>query len=798
MEKKIEIGKKAKVNLVWNVSPTDYTKEMEKNIKALFAKKYDIPVSNIILEKNFKRLTAGGENALNSENIKSITDVNFHHKLYKIYLEENDIKDYDWDAIVKIDSMVNNQINFDKYEKGRKYTIKWLDWSNFLSYGKMNHFDFTQLHGLVLLNGEPANKSGKSTFAYDLLHFLFFGKTHSGKADDELGQLFNIHLPEETELKVEGCINIDGTDYVIKRTLKRAGKSKKELRSASQKIEYYRINEVGEEEELVDIDNLQEESATKTNKVIKEAIGDESDFDLIISANMKDLDELITLKKTDRGRILSRWIGLSCLEDKNVIAKETWNKKISVGRYCDTYNRENLKTEIDTLSNDNVEYTNIIEENKKKIKVSEDTINRYSDDITRYASDKKPIDSSININLDVTTLERKLNDLISNGKNDSKTKEDFENELKQITDYEYSDEEYKKLISEKETIISRISTIKANIETLRNTIKQLKSSEYCPTCGRKLEGVDNTKQIEENSIKVDKLIEEGINLNNKKTELISKIGAIDVKRENSKKKNNLELRISAIETKLANQRIEYTEIKNIIKKLNDNKEAIKYNNDIDAKIKALQESIKVEDNIRLNLSNENVSYQKSIEGNKKTIAEKEGIIIKIKNEEKIEKDWKLYLKLIGKDGISKIVLRNTLPIINMELGRLLDDIADFSVEVIMNDKNDVDFIMERDGAKTKLSAASGLERTMASLALRVVLGNMSMLSHPPFILLDEILGGVAEENYEDMKRLYDKILPYFEFVLHICHLKEWFDWNNQIVTIKKENNISSVKSVVNV
>ena len=798
MEKKIDIGKKAKVNLVWNVSPTDYTKEMEKNIKALFAKKYDIPVSNIIIDKNFKRLTAGGENALNSENIKSITDVNFHHKLYKIYLEENDIKEYDWDALMAIDSLVNNQINFDKYEKGRKYTIKWLDWSNFLSYGQTNHFDFTQLHGLVLLNGEPANKSGKSTFAYDLLHFLFFGKTHSGKADDELGQLFNIHLPEETELKVEGCINIDGTDYIIKRTLKRAAKSKKEFRSALQKIEYYRINEVGEEEELADIDNLQEESATKTNKVIKEAIGDESDFDLIISANMKDLDELITLKKTDRGRILSRWIGLSCLEDKNVIAKETWNKKISVGRYCDTYNREDLKAEIESLTNDNIEYNKNIEENKKKIKASEDTINRYNDDITRYASDKKPIDSSIDINLDVTTLEKKLNDLVINGKNDSKVKEELEKELSTITDYEYSDEEYKKLVSEKETIISKISTIKANIETLRNTIKQLKSSEYCPTCGRKLDGVDNTKQIEENTVKVNKLIEDGVELNNRKAEISSQIEAIDIKRDNNKKKNNLELRISALQTKLVTQRADYLDIKDKIKKLNDNKEAIKYNNDIDAKIKALKESVKVEDNIRLSLSNENVSYQKSIEGNEKTIAEKESIIVKIKNEEKIEKDWKLYLKLIGKDGICKIVLRNTLPIINMELGRLLDDIADFSVEVIMNDKNDVDFIMERDGAKTKLSAASGLERTMASLALRVVLGNMSMLSHPPFILLDEILGGVAEENYEDMKRLYDKVLPYFEFVLHICHLKEWFDWHNQIIKIKKENNISSVKSVVNV
>ena len=35
---------------------------------------------------------------------------------------------------------------------------------------------------LVLLNGEPANKSGKSTFAYDLLHFLLFGKTNTKKA----------------------------------------------------------------------------------------------------------------------------------------------------------------------------------------------------------------------------------------------------------------------------------------------------------------------------------------------------------------------------------------------------------------------------------------------------------------------------------------------------------------------------------------------------------------------------------------------------------------------------------------
>ena len=794
MEKKIEIGKNGKVKIKWNLSPIDYTKEKEKNIKALFAEKYGISPSNITIEKNFKKLSTNGDTALNAENIKDITDINFHHKLYKQYITENEIKDYDWDAIVSIDSMVNNQINFDKYEKGKHYTIKWLDWDNFLSYGKNNHFDFTQLHGLVLLNGEPANKSGKSTFAYDILHFLFFGKTHSGKADDELGQLFNIHLQNETELKVEGCINIDGTDYIIKRTLKRAGKSKKELRSATQKIEYYRINEVGEQEELVDVDNLQEASSTATNKVIKEAIGDENDFDLIISANMKDLDELISLKKTDRGRLLSRWIGLSCLEDKNTIARETWNKKISVGRYCDIYNRETLNSEISSLKEKNKSNNEEIEEKKKKVTECEKNIDRYNNDITRYASEKKQIDNSVNPNINVTTLETKIENIIKTGKENSALKANLEKQVNEITDYEYSEEEYKTLVSKKETLIYNISKIKTNIENLKNSNKELKTSEFCPTCGKRFDGVDNTKHIEENKTKIKELIDEGIKLNTEKEEVVSKIEKIEGKKENYKTKNQLELKISALETKIVNLRLELKETKEIIKKFNDNKEAIKTNSDIDAKINTLKETVKTEDNIKNRLNSEIVSLEKDTETNEKNITEKESIIVKINNEEKIEKDWKLYLRLIGKDGISKIVLRNTLPVINAQMDNLLNDVADFTVEVIMNDKNEVDFIMERDGAKCKLNAASGFERTVASLALRIVLGSLSRLCFTSFVIFDEILGGVAKENYDAVKKLYDRILPYYDFILHICHLD--LDWHKQTINIKKENNISKIDSVI--
>ena len=79
---------------------------------------------------------------------------------------------------------------------------------------------------------------------------------------------------------------------------------------------------------------------------------------------------------------------------------------------------------------------------------------------------------------------------------------------------------------------------------------------------------------------------------------------------------------------------------------------------------------------------------------------------------------------------------------------------------------------------------------MAALALRVVLGKMSNLSKPPFIVLDEILGSVAAENYEDMKRLYDKIALDYDFILHICHVD--LDWYDKTVMVTKTNNISTI------
>ena len=788
MNRKIDIGPNGKVWIVWNVPFADYSKEKEKSIAALFAKKYGISPKSIKVEANY--IGRDENSALASESVNSIHEPKFQIELFKQYLKNNKIEltEEEFNEIVKIDSQINALIDFEAYGKSKKYTVKWIKWGNFLSYGPDNFFDFTKLHGLVLLKGEPANKSGKSTFAYDILHFLLFGKTNTEKAKT-LSELFNNYLPDEKTLFVEGCINIDGEDYIIKRTLTKPSSGKK-TKTVSNKVEYYKLAADGTEE-LLPEDNQQCENAKQTSAVIKEAIGLESDFDLIISANAKDLDSLISLTETEKGRLLSRWIGLSILEDKDVLARNKWNKEISVGRFSDLYNIEQLKVDIEECEKERKNCEDTIEKNKKRIADCEKEIEKCNAKRDVLLSSKQKIDDSL-LKIDVTTLESSMKSIEESGKAKKIKLETLNKELKGFGDVEYSEDEYKSLNSENSKLIGEMAEIRTKISSLKTTNKNLESAEYCPTCKRKFDNVDNSGAIEANKKEIESLTAQGIDKKKRSDEIVVLMTAIEEKRKLSQQKSATELKIATLNSDLANQRADYKEKMAILKEVNKNKDAIAKNAEIDASINMENATIKTQTALKTSSETENSNLEKEISKINETIATKKSYIIKIEEERKIEKCWKLYLQMIGKDGISKMVLRNTLPIINSELSRLLSDVADFDVEITMNEKNDIDFLLIRDGVITRLSAASGLEKTQAALALRVVLGSMSRLSRPPFILLDEILGTVASENLDDMKKLYDKIADYYDFILHICHID--LDWYTNIITIVKKDNVSSIKS----
>ena len=786
----IELGSKARVLVNWNVSMYYYSKDKEKDIISKISKKYSIPKEKIRVSPQFLTVGENGEDlSVTTEIIQNIQDPMFQQKLFKEYLSLNDIKDYDFERISAIDSEINAKIDYQVYDKYRRYCVKWVKWDNFLSYGSDNFFDFTKMKGLVLLSGEPANQSGKTTFAIDLLHFLLYGKTTKV---DTLAKVFNKHIPNATQVLVEGCITIDGEDYIIKRTITRPALSKRSAKSkVSQKVEYYKI--IGDTQTELEeyVDNQQEENSVQTNKVIKEAIGRESDFDLIMSISETTLDELVKKKEAERGRLLSRWIGLLPIEEKEALAREKFNSEIKPSLISNLYSSASVTEErdaflmrIETLTKDNAK---LDEENKK----TDTTIANLEQTKQTLSNAKKGIDTEL-AKIDIATLSKQMEECLIQGKTKKNEHDNIVKELKELENIEFSIEEYESTQKKLNEATTRLAVLGEKYSSTKQQIEKLKKSEYCPTCGRKLDNVDNSSMIETLSKELSFIGEDGRKAREESNALSKQMEELKNKRLKYEERNKIEVKQAALELNLERLRSEYKDLASKKKEYEKNSEAIDKNNEIELQIRNTDELIRsnrecFQNNLQIIARNKS-----DVESYKGEIKKREDILKRIAEEEKLVKNWKIYLDLVGKNGITKMVLRKALPIINAQLVQLLSDVCDFDIEVAINSKNDVVFNLIKDGVRSDLNSGSGFELTASALALRAVLADMSTIPRMCGVVLDEVWGRVARDNYDNMRHLIEKISKSYEWMFLISHLNEVKDWCESNVVVTKENNISKI------
>lgn len=786
----IELGSKARVLVNWNVSMYDYSKDKEKEIISKISKKYSIPKEKVRVSPQFLTVGENGEDlSVTTEIIQNIQDPIFQQKLFKEYLSLNDIKDYDFERISAIDAEINAKIDYQVYDKYRRYCVKWVKWDNFLSYGSDNFFDFTKMKGLVLLSGEPANQSGKTTFAIDLLHFLLYGKTTKV---DTLAKVFNKHIPNATQVLVEGCITIDGEDYIIKRTITRPALSKRSAKSkVSQKVEYYKI--IGDTQTELEeyVDNQQEENSVQTNKVIKEAIGRESDFDLIMSISETTLDELVKKKEAERGRLLSRWIGLLPIEEKEALAREKFNSEIKPSLISNLYSSASVTEErdaflmrIETLTKDNAK---LEEENKK----TDTTIANLEQTKQTLSNAKKGIDTEL-AKIDIATLSKQMEECLIQGKTKKNEHDNIVKELKELENIEFSIEEYESTQKNLNEANTRLAVLGEKYSSTKQQIEKLKKSEYCPTCGRKLDNVDNSSMIETLSKELSSIGEDGRKAREESNALSKQMEELKNKRLKYEERNKIEVKQAALELNLERLRSEYKDLASKKKEYEKNSEAIDKNNEIELQIRNTDELIRsnrecFQNNLQIIARNKS-----DVESYKGEIKKREDILKRIAEEEKLVKNWKIYLDLVGKNGITKMVLRKALPIINAQLVQLLSDVCDFDIEVAINSKNDVVFNLIKDGVRSDLNSGSGFELTASALALRAVLADMSTIPRMCGVVLDEVWGRVARDNYDNMRHLIEKISKSYEWMFLISHLNEVKDWCESNVVVTKENNISKI------
>jgi DNA repair exonuclease SbcCD ATPase subunit len=252
-------------------------------------------------------------------------------------------------------------------------------------------------------------------------------------------------------------------------------------------------------------------------------------------------------------------------------------------------------------------------------------------------------------------------------------------------------------------------------------------------------------------------------------------------------KDKYELSIEGFDLKINN-------LKEKLKKYNDVQDKIAANEKIEEKI--LKSGMRLDELNGSKKQTENVisTSNYKIETLTEEISGNLDKIKRIEVESEQEKIYKIYLEIYGKNGISKMIMKTMMPLINSELQRLLEDSCHFRLEIRINDKNEVDFVMIDNNTQVEknMVSGSGYERTIASLSLRAVLSKICSLPKPNIIVFDEVFGKISNDNLDMVSDFFTKIKEYFEKIFVITHNPLVTNWADTIIKIRKEDNISFV------
>lgn len=781
--KQINVPPNARIKVYWDDKPENYSRDSRNSVKKYFATKYNIPQNQVnVVYRPVKVDSKTGEIIkIEGGTIDNIMNTTYQRQLFKEWLEREG-KEVDFDRLIALDNKVNGELDVDIDNKThKKYRLVWLNLSGFLSYGDNNFFTVDRYKGFTVVNSEPANQGGKTTLTIDAVKFLFFGKTTKTDKNEEV---FNTYS-DKNEVTVRGMLDIEGEEsIIIERHLKRKAKRKGGW-TIENKLNYYKILPDGEEEILNEAD------ATATTALIKETVGSEEDFELVALATFKNLDTLIDSTSGESGKLLTRFIGLEVIAKKEAIVRKmhnTFSKSMKSNIYDTTTLGEeidNHNTSIETLEKELNELNNLL----KEVKIKQD---KNNEEKIKLIESKIKIDNNVS-SLDPTKLESEINIITTKGVAFDTEHKNIIKEINTIGKVDFDEDKDFKLTNHKNKLNGEIISKEREIIRLNKVILDLVESGICQACNRKLDDVDNTVHIEKHKTDIKDLEDEITTLKVDLTETTKSLEVLSTTKALIDNKNKLELRRDRIEVDLDGLRNNLKLKRADLKLYNQNLESILNNTNIDIEISLLDTNNRVFEHEKDELSKKIQNNAVLTDSNRRDIKTKSELIETIKKEDEINKIFKIYVELVGNKGITKLVLRSVLPIINSEIHRLLDDITDFEVEVIVDDKNEVKYILIKDGIEKPLKSGSGFELTTASVALRCVLGKMSALPTPNFITFDEVLGRVAPENIEGLKPLFDRVSDMFDIVFFITQNDLVKDWGDKIVTVVKENNISRIK-----
>jgi len=276
------------VQIVWEDFAQNFTQEKIKSVRHYFQKKYNTTNVNVIT----KSKNNDTDNLLQTVDISfNLLDKNYQLELIKSFLKSKS-NEKSLDKILEFEEIVNNKLisNNDDVRPFKRWDIKNIEFSNFLSYGQNQRLDFDKCSGITVVESTPSNFGGKSVLTVDLLLFLFFNETTKTTKAEEIFNKFT----SVDKVNVKGEVEIDGDVYIIIRKIERK-KSKNGEWNVKTELDFFKKLSDGS------LQNFTGEQRRETESFLKSSIGTKEDFLMTILTTATNLEDLIDSKPTARG-----------------------------------------------------------------------------------------------------------------------------------------------------------------------------------------------------------------------------------------------------------------------------------------------------------------------------------------------------------------------------------------------------------------------------------------------------------------------------------------------------------------
>ena len=727
---------------------------------------------------------------------KSLRDSSFQRELMRNYHQNAGLTKAEWN---KFDELVvrfaNEACRQDNSIRNSRWVIKKVEFDNTFGYGKGNVIDFEKLNGITGIFGK--NRSGKSSIIGTLM-YVFFNTTDRGAIKNE-----HIINSRKAHCKASAWFSVDGTCYRVERfTIKR--QNRKGVTSATTGLNLFKTDS-----ENNDIEDLSGEQRRETEKILRTLIGNSNDFLLTSLAPQGDMNTFIKERATSRKMILSKFLDLDIFDKMYELAKEESMPLKSAAKSAPEVDyeveikrvRENLrrrKNKIVKVENDIKDKRNILHDFKinlatssKPDVVSQEELNeqkiiveKINNEILEKIEKKEYALSEIDqLKLKIQMTEHVMKKFPI---------EEIDKRIEECSDIQKSfvDLEHKHKLQKIELALQEKSIAILN---------QVPCGDSFPTCKFIKNSYKNKEKIQSQKELVDTIHEqvkvtrravkalEKQDLNDQKKKYEALLQRLnEIKIEVSKKKITLHdttTKVTSFENKLVAENLKLSQMEINVEDDTTNSASIK----LKKKISEVSKEINTLDSERLSLA-EQIGHN---EVNLSNLKKEKSRYATIKNELKL---YDMLLQAVSKKGIPRQIISSQLPLINIEISKILQAITGFTVELEADaDSNAMDIYINYGDSKRIIELASGMEKMMASLVIRVALINISSLPKTNMLIIDEGFGALDETNIAACNTLLDSLKKWFRNIIIISHIDAVKDSVDNVIDISSAGNNSLVR-----